>query len=451
MRADVEWTSDDPRGAATRAIGTIARRTVLALALLALSGIAVPVVSAAQSPAATVFALAPANAPAAIVDGPDGALWFTERNANEIGRITITGEVSQFPIPSAASNPWAIALGPDGRLWFTEADTGMIGSISPSGTMSEYPLPSGSSPFGITAGPDGRLWFTLLGPDQYGNLVPQVGAITVAGAVTIYPVPGVPANISPAVQSITQGPDGRLWFTEEDTNAEQFDDIGAITTSGDVTQYPLPEYKSLGVGPAWLTSGADGRVWFATDFGGTGLGAITTSGDVSYLTGPEVMGQPAVLGGGPIAFSDGRLWMAQGAQVAWVTPNLQQYGLIALPASVLPPCGECGSTALHGLTPGPDGRIWLTYATSNAGGSVLRAGILAVSGTGGAQCVVPELVGLTLKAARKRLKRHHCRLGRVRQRATPGKADRVLSQSPRRGRILPGGSTVAVTERRRPS
>lgn len=37
--------------------------------------------------------------PADIVSGPDGALWFTEYDANCIGRIMPGGRVTQYPLP----------------------------------------------------------------------------------------------------------------------------------------------------------------------------------------------------------------------------------------------------------------------------------------------------------------------------------------------------------------
>ena len=40
--------------------------------------------------------------------GPDGNVWFTVRGANKIGRITPSGRVTEFPIPTAA-------IGPDDR------------------------------------------------------------------------------------------------------------------------------------------------------------------------------------------------------------------------------------------------------------------------------------------------------------------------------------------------
>jgi streptogramin lyase len=40
----------------------------------------------------------PNSLPGSIRDGPDGAMWFVERNANKIGRITMDGKLTQFEI-----------------------------------------------------------------------------------------------------------------------------------------------------------------------------------------------------------------------------------------------------------------------------------------------------------------------------------------------------------------
>jgi hypothetical protein len=59
-------------------------------------------------------------------------------------------------------------------------------------------------------------------------------------------------------------------------------------------------------------------------------------------------------------------------------------------------------------------------------------------------CVVPSLKGDTLASARRALARAHCRLGRVSSPAHRGSAPRVISQSTRHGKRLPGGAAVAV-------
>ncbi len=66
-----------------------------------------------------------------ITTGPDGALWFTEQMSSKIGRITTSGSITSYPVPSAGSQPWGITTGPDGALWFTESNGGNIGRGQP--------------------------------------------------------------------------------------------------------------------------------------------------------------------------------------------------------------------------------------------------------------------------------------------------------------------------------
>jgi virginiamycin B lyase len=94
-----------------------------------------------------------------IARGPDGNLWFTEPDANRIGRITPAGIVTEFSVPTPNGLPGAITAGPDGNLWFTEDRGQRIGRISPSGIITEFSLLAGDLPTEITAGPDGNLWF----------------------------------------------------------------------------------------------------------------------------------------------------------------------------------------------------------------------------------------------------------------------------------------------------
>src|SRR5258706_9319949 len=50
------------------------------------------------------------SGPGDIVAGPDGALWFTEGQSNQIGRITTNGTITEFPVPSPDSIPGAITV-----------------------------------------------------------------------------------------------------------------------------------------------------------------------------------------------------------------------------------------------------------------------------------------------------------------------------------------------------
>ena len=86
------------------------------------------------------------SGPQDIVTGPDGALWFSEPNQRQIGRITTDGDVTGEYGPTF-STPLRIVAGSDGNLWFT--DNTKIGKITTGGTITEYPLAASGSQ-GIT-------------------------------------------------------------------------------------------------------------------------------------------------------------------------------------------------------------------------------------------------------------------------------------------------------------
>ena len=183
----------------------------------------------------TEYALPTADCqPWRITAGPDGALWFTESNGNNIGRITTSGSITEYPLPTPGSYPTEITAGPDGSLWFVENGNFRIGRITTSGAITEFSAGFSSSffPRGITAGPDGALWFTVSAS--------KIGRMTTSGSITEYPLPtpgGYPTEI-------TAGPDGALWFTVMDPL-----EIGRITTSGSATELPVP--AAVGYDSAW--------------------------------------------------------------------------------------------------------------------------------------------------------------------------------------------------------
>jgi streptogramin lyase len=156
-----------------------------------------------------------ATDPAGIAAGPDGNVWFTEEQGNRIGRITPSGTITEFPIPTANSQPVAIVTGSDGNVWFAEQDSLKIGRITPTGTITEFPLPSpDNEPRAIAAGPDGNIWFAMDNGD--------IGRITPAGVITT-----CTTGIAGDIEGLTAGPDGSMWFTETFEGR-----IGKITATG---------------------------------------------------------------------------------------------------------------------------------------------------------------------------------------------------------------------------
>src|ERR1700693_1270861 len=82
----------------------------------------------AQGQTITEFPVPAGHYPIEITAGPDGNLWFTGE-PNLIGRMTVEGVVTEFPIPTPNSGLAGIAAGPDGNLWFLEGSANKVGRI----------------------------------------------------------------------------------------------------------------------------------------------------------------------------------------------------------------------------------------------------------------------------------------------------------------------------------
>jgi streptogramin lyase len=147
------------------------------------------------------------SGPGGIVGGPDKNIWFTDTGTGEICMMVLTGkqkgDFNAFPLPSGAT-PGNITVGSDGNLWFTDYNHNSIGKISTSGTVAEYPIPSSNAfPRGIALGPDHNIWFTEVGTSKVGFVTPN-------GTVVDFATPT--ENAGP--DYIAAGPDGNVWFTE---------------------------------------------------------------------------------------------------------------------------------------------------------------------------------------------------------------------------------------------
>src|ERR1700675_678123 len=68
------------------------RRCMFAVMLVAVA----TCVSNAEAVQITEFPLEPGSKPNYITTGPDGALWFTDAGTNKIGRITTSGQVTEY-------------------------------------------------------------------------------------------------------------------------------------------------------------------------------------------------------------------------------------------------------------------------------------------------------------------------------------------------------------------
>jgi streptogramin lyase len=287
--------------------------------------------------------------------GPDGNMWFAERQVPAIGRITPNGEVTIFTAGLRThSAPCSLAVGPDGNLWFADegglgGETGAIGRITPSGTITEFTagLDSGEKPQDIVAGPDGNIWWSSFSGRG-------VGKITTAGAITDLSA-GLNQGLEPEdvrePGGLVVGPDGSIWFNNysEDGSA-----IGKIVPSDDaITEYPVPDY---GV-PDGVTAGGDGNVWFI-DEGNETIDRITPAGVITPFDTGAILNsteeqQPTGITLGP----DGNIWFTYNGK-GYGTPPPAYVGNIT-PAGVVTkfPAPE---QYLGGITRGPDGNLWFS-------------------------------------------------------------------------------------------
>ena len=248
------------------------------------------------------------SGPTTITVARDGQLWFTEGSGNRIGRMNPDGTgLVEYPLPHADSSPRIIALGADGNLWFSEHTGNRIGRITPAGLISEFDIPTPSSqPRAIALGSDGAIWF---GEFAGG----RIGRITTDGRLTEFAIPTPDSG----PRALAAGADGNIWFSEFRAGK-----IGRITPAGVITEFPLPRANA---GPGDITAGADGALWFvelsggadgvATD--GNRVGRITTSGVVTEYPMPSTTPSAVNLAVGP----DRSIWYTQGARLGRVTPD----------------------------------------------------------------------------------------------------------------------------------
>ena len=68
--------------------------------------------------------------------------------------------MTEYIVPTPNAQPWDITALPNGDLWFTEENADQVAVIHPNGAVDEYPSGMGQFPTGITTGPDGNIWFT---------------------------------------------------------------------------------------------------------------------------------------------------------------------------------------------------------------------------------------------------------------------------------------------------
>ncbi len=186
--------------------------------------------------------------PSAITAGPDGNLWFTDSGGSSgIGRITPRGQITIFSGPGDGYLPRELAAGPDGNIWLTESGGGKaarVGRITPTGELTEFPVEHEAA--GIALGPEGNMWFT----ERPGG----IGRITPDGHVTELAQLGRESTAG----QIVAGPEGNMWFTAHFGSHPGLAAIERVNPQGRVTSLSR---EMWGVALS-VATGADDNIWF---------------------------------------------------------------------------------------------------------------------------------------------------------------------------------------------
>lgn len=273
----------------------------------------------------------------------NGALWFAEEKAAQLGRITPEGQLVELAMPASGvcgtpeygpnqlstaegANLWILAgngpldsiacryngaanaadvaydisgyldyesitATPDGGAWITYDDGEGVSRYRPStGQWQYFGDPAYSSDVEATLGPDGALWFS----DGSG----VIKRLTEAGQQTNFPATGDGGYIT---SMTTSG--GNIWYSKFSPGSWLFSSregiVARMSPAGVPTPFPSP-YENLI--PAALIPAADGGVWFTTHHGG-GIGHVSPAGEYQVALMPEGQSADSVAVG-----PDGNLW-----------------------------------------------------------------------------------------------------------------------------------------------
>ena len=184
----------------------------------------------------TEFSVPTAGSPRGIAAGPDGNLWFVHASTSvedRAAKITPAGAITEYVLSSVKNSvPMSIVSGPDGNLWLTEWNSThtKLARVTLTGEVTEFPVPTKfSGPRGLTVGPDGNLWFTE-------SSKVKVGRLQAAAADTRY-VLHLASGFVPKAKTVAQG-----------QSVEWINKMPGLSTVQQASQPPIFDSSSQGTG-----------------------------------------------------------------------------------------------------------------------------------------------------------------------------------------------------------
>ncbi|NHC45349.1 Vgb family protein [Motilibacter aurantiacus] len=317
--------------------------------------------SAARAATVDLFPIPTADSnPREIVVGPDGNLWFTQRQGHRLGVVSpATGQITEIPYayePDDLDEDW----GPDnivssgGYLWFSHDVNRAVSRIAPGGQIAL--VDDGSSNDGVTedlaAAADGGVWQT----DSIGEEVRRIN-----GAAT---------HLQRYPADYDDGPlvavgDGSVWY------GDSWRYLKHLTPEGRQVNIPIPDRGAERLNS--LAFDAQGRLWWA-QFAPGGMTYPARGGTVGYLQGttPRTISfegdyLPHAMERGP----DGLVYFAMQVEVdgakTGVLARANPDGSLSY--------ASLGNYRVEDFTFTPDGALWFLDSGANTVGRLAATGL----------------------------------------------------------------------------
>lgn len=315
----------------------------LSTLLLSVSGLALLGVAAAPSASAATQVIPVPTQSAGlgrIVAHPDGSLWFTEEDANKVGRLAPNGTITEIPFEADFPGTTTVKdldIGPDGSVWVLYQQGRYVAKLNAAGTVVASGE-IGNFADSIRVGPDGVAWITTSYADTY--------VVRVVGN-TIYELPNSPE----CEDALGEAADGTMWCRTSSG-------LTRLDANGGGVTYPANNYAAY---PYAIAAGPIGSIWFGRYFGGT-IFTSPDDGEVGYLnaaTGQVVAYNtgsrtaPSDLVQGP----DGNMWFTSIGAAKGI-------GRIS-PSGTGGVLTQIGGYEPRSLAFGTDGNVYATDAANN--------------------------------------------------------------------------------------
>ncbi|HEY4689885.1 MAG TPA: hypothetical protein VIK33_11265 [Anaerolineae bacterium] len=226
-------------------------------------------------------------------------VWFTEQNANRVGRLNaLTGQIDEFFGNGLSSDSGlaGIDIAPDGSIWLAGQKSNRLIRLVVTDTndfaFQQYTLGSTTGPYAVAIESDNSIHFSAPASNSVGFLTPSLNQTVLAPGIppNHYPTDitwdsaheaswfsepsggriglffkgtlGIPAQFGPITRPVglSRFSGNTLWVTQQDAIGQLARMVYTYPATVNFTSYPLP---TRGLFPTGVALAGDGSVWLA--------------------------------------------------------------------------------------------------------------------------------------------------------------------------------------------